>query len=147
MIRRDLVQLALRGGVSVRLQREPPLPDDPLAFGRPLGLPFDEIEDRVERARGPLDLDVFDRRNVAARGQLRVRRRAVEVDVGVDESRQGDPAPQVDYLGFLSDQRLDVGVSARGEDPVAGYRDRIDDRRGGIHRDDLAVAQDEIRPP
>jgi hypothetical protein len=74
-----------------------------------------------------------------------VRRRAIEVDVGVDEPRQDDPAPQVNQLRFISHQRLDVRASPRGDDSVSGHRDCIRDRTDRIHGDDLAVPQDEIR--
>ena len=42
-------------------------------------------------------------------------------------------------------QRGGGGVGAEGGDLVAAHRDGLRGGRGGIHGDDLAVAQDEVR--
>ncbi len=70
---------------------------------------------------------------------------AGEVAVAFDEARDGELAMEIDDFGVGPDPTLRGAVGAEGGNFIAAHRDGLRGGRGGIHGDDLAVAEDEVR--
>ena len=69
---------------------------------------------------------------------------AGEVAVSFDEAGGGEVAVEVDDFGGGADPAGGVGVAAEGGDAAAADGEGLDDGLGGVHGDDLAVAQDQV---
>ncbi len=65
--------------------------------------------------------------------------------VALDEARDGELAVQIDHLGIGTNPALCGGVRPERGDLIAAHRDGLRGGRRGIHGDDLAVAQDQVR--
>ena len=62
----------------------------------------------------------------------------------LDERRNGEASGKIDALRRFTGKPLDLGVRAYSQDAIATHRDRLRVRFGGIHRDDVAVDENEI---
>ncbi|MEJ2372170.1 MAG: hypothetical protein P8Y07_15125 [Gemmatimonadales bacterium] len=70
---------------------------------------------------------------------------AHEVAVPLDEAGDGEVAVEVDNLRVPTDERLDLPITADGQDPPGRRRQRGRLRPSLVQRDDSAISEDEVR--
>ena len=132
--RREAAFLELIGAAYVaELGRSHRHEDEPFALGRAPGREFDRLDDRADRVSSG-------QRVTAARLQSL----AVHMGVGIVEPRAGRPPPEVDDAGRPTPPREQVGRRADGRDAPPRHGDGLGDGPEGVHRNDLAVVQDQI---
>jgi hypothetical protein len=65
--------------------------------------------------------------------------------MGVDESGDCSPAVEIDLPAAGGPELQDVDVRTDGDDALAGDRDRPGARLPGVHCQEIAVVEDEVR--
>ena len=87
---------------------------------------------------------VVDRGCAGERGKHRLEPFAIEVRVGVDQAGDHGAFGEIDAFGLGTRQRLDLGITANGEDVLARHRDSALYRKRGIDGDDFAPGEDPL---
>ena len=139
IIRRNGVQRGMQGeAFHVRIGRAVPLGLMPSAPQNPLA--------RLGLFSGASHLrdDLIPGAGLAQIESKPVFADAGEVPMAFDKAGDGELPVQIDYRSPRTNPFVCIGIAAQRRDPIAARRQRLHGRPRRVHRDNLAIAEDEI---